>query len=187
LIICEILSVPDDVRRKELLEVLYNLHLWRGTSRIDRQIVEGLGHLAVMSGLSMPTLAKLIAEYVWQMCWHFVGPHQTNMDRNGIALVLRCADITESLASYNCLLQQHLGVLKTTLGTAENLFDVALWYKNEQIAKAILIIYKEAETACEEFSPGLMVLRRSAKGLTEKLNRSGVKWPMIARRLGRYT
>jgi len=192
LIICQILSVPDDARRKELLEIIYNLHLWRGTAQIDRQIVEGLGHLAVMSGLSMPGLAKQLAVYVWQMCWHFVGPHQVKMDRSDTSLVVRCADVIESLASYNCLMQQHLGVLKTTLGTAENLFDVALWYKNEQIAMAVLKIYKEALNASqsgepEEFPRGASTLRRSAKVVALKLKKSGTKWPKADRMLRAFT
>lgn len=191
-IICQILAVPDNARREELLEVIYNLHLWRGTPQIDQQIIEGMGHLAVMSGLSMPRLAKLLAVKVWQMCWHFVGPHQVKMDRLDISLVVRCADVLESLASYNCLMQKHLGVLKTTLGTAENLFDVSLWYKNEKIAMAVLNIYKEALRACqsgepEEFPLGARTLRRSARVLALKLKSSGTKWQKVNRMLGTFT
>jgi hypothetical protein len=187
-IICQILAAPDDARRKELLEVIYNLHLWRGTSQIDRQIIEGFGHLAVMSGLSMPGLARELALKVWEMCWHFIGPHQTRMDRTGSNLVARCADVIESLASYNCLMQQHVGVLRTTMGTAENLFDVALWYKNEKIAMAVLNIYSEALRACQsgepkEFPLGSSTLRRSAKVLAQKLKNTGLKWPKIDRML----
>ena len=188
LIICQILSVSDDARKKELLEVIYNLRLWRGTAQIDRQIVEGLGHLAVMSGLSLPGLAKQVAVYVWKMCWHFVGPHQVKMDRTDISLVVRYADVIESLASYNCLMQQHIGVLKSTLGTAEKLFDVALWYKNQQIAMAVLKIYKDALRACQsgepqEFPLGARTLRRSAKVLALNLKDSGTKWPKASRML----
>lgn len=191
-IICQILAAPDAARRKELLEVIYNLHLWRGTPQIDRQIVEGMGHLAVMSGLSMPGLAKQLAAKVWEMCWHFVGPHQVKMDRRGASQVVRYADVVESLVSFNCLMQQHLGVLKTTLGTAENLFDVALWYKNAKIAVAVLNIYKEALRACQsgepqEFPLGAMTLRRSAKVLALKLKRSGVRWPKADRMLRTFT
>lgn len=187
-IICQVLAAADEARRKELLEVIYNLHLWRGTPQIDRQIVEGFSHLAVMSGLDMPRLAKQLAVYVWQMCWHFVGPHQVKMDRVDTSLVVRCADVIESLASYNCLMQQHVGALKTALGTAENLFDVALWYKNEKIAIAVLNVYKEALSACQsgepkEFPLGASTLRRSAKVLALKLKNSGTKWPGVNRML----
>jgi hypothetical protein len=137
-----------------------------------------------MSGLSMPGLAKELAIKVWQMCWHFIGPHQTRMDRIGSNLVVRCADVIESLASYNCLMQQHVGVLRTTLDTAENLFDVALWYKNEKIAMAVLNIYSEALRACQsgepkEFPRGSSTLLRSGKILAQKLESAGLEWPKV--------
>jgi hypothetical protein len=187
-IICQTLAAPDNAHRKELLEVIYNLHLWRGTPQIDKQIIEGLGHLAVMSGLSMPGLAKEVALKVWQMCWHFIGPHQTKMDRLESNLVVRCADVIESLASYNCLMQQNVEVLRTTLCTAENLFDVALWYKNEKIATAVANIYREALRACEsgepkEFPLGISALRKSAKKIAKKLKSSGLKWSTVGRAL----
>jgi hypothetical protein len=187
-IICQILAAPNDTRRKELLEVIYNLHLWRGTPRIDNQIVEGFGHLAVMSGLNMPGLAKELALKVWQMCWHFIGPHQTRMDRLESNLVVRCADVIESLASYNCLMQQHVDVLRTTLGTAENLFDVALWYKNKKIAMAVANIYREALRACQngepkEFPLGVSTLRKSVKRIAKRLKCSGLKWSNVDRML----
>src|SRR5260370_17478654 len=187
-IICQVLATPNDARRKELLEVIYNLHLWRGTPQIDRQIVEAFTHLAFINRLDMPRLAKQLAMYVWQMCWHFIGPHQVKMDQIDTSLVVRCADVIESLASYNCLMQQHLGALKTALGTAENLFDVALWYKSEKIAIAVLNIYKEALSACQsggpkEFPLGGSTLRRSAKVLARKLEDSGTKWPKANRML----
>jgi hypothetical protein len=180
-IICQILATPDHARRKELLEVIYNLHLWRGTRQIDKQIIEGFGHLAVMSGLDMPRLAKELASKVWELCWHLAGPHQVKMDRTDSTLVVRCADVVESLVSFNCLMQKHLGVLKATLDTAENLFDVAVSYKNEGIAIAVLKIYTGGLKACategtQEFPQGCNLLRRSAKLLRRRLKSSGLKW-----------
>lgn len=36
LIICQILAASDDMRRKELLDVIYHLHMWRGSPKIDK-------------------------------------------------------------------------------------------------------------------------------------------------------
>jgi hypothetical protein len=171
-----------------LLELLYNLHMWRGTPQIDRQIIEGFGHLAAMSGLGTPHLARELAHRVWEICWHFVGPHHVKMDRNGFNLVVRCADVVESLATYNCLMQRDLCALRATLGTAENLFDVAVSYKNEKIAMAVLNTHKKALATCRreeapEFQRGSTVLLRSAKALSSKLKRSRLKWPNVVRTL----
>ena len=187
-IICQILATPDDSRRKELLEVIYHLHMWRGAPQIDRQIIEGLGHLAVMSGLGMPRLARELARKVWEICWHFVGPHQVKMDRIGFNLVVRCADVVESLASYNCLMEKNLGVLRATLATADNLFDVAMRYKKEKIAIAVLKAHSEALSACQhlegvKFRGGIGMLRKSATELDRRLKSSGLNWPRVVRTL----
>src|SRR5262249_28300966 len=134
IIVCQILSTPDHARRKELLEVLYNIHLWRSTPKIDKQIIGGFGHLAVMSGLSIPSLAKELAEKTWQLCWHFVGPHHMSMDKSGERFVIQCVDVVESLANFNCIVEQNLPALKAALASAETFFDVAIWYKRKAIA-----------------------------------------------------
>jgi hypothetical protein len=184
--ICQILATSDHARRKELLELIYHLHMWRGTPGLDKQIIEGFGHLAVMSGLGMPRLARELARKVWELCWHFVGPHQVKMDRIGFKLVVRCADVVESLASYNCIMERNLDALRATLDTAKNLFDVAISYKNEKIAIAVLKTHTEALKACQhleevEFRGGTSMLRKSAKVLDQQLTNSGLKWPKAVR------
>jgi len=91
-----------------MLELLLNLHLWRGTPPLDKQIIEGFGHLAFMSGIDMPRLAKEVATKLWEMCWQFIGPHQIEMDASDVKLVVRCADVAATLALFNCANQKNL-------------------------------------------------------------------------------
>lgn len=140
----------------------------------------------------MPHLAKELAYKVWELCWHFIGPHQVKMDQTGTQLVVRCADVVESLATYNCLMEKNPRVLRATLGTAENLFDVAMWYKNEKIAVAVLKIYREALNACRhmegvEFRLGVGILQKSANVLARNLKNSALKWPTVLRTLRAFT
>jgi hypothetical protein len=106
------------------------------------------------------------------------------MDRIDSSLVVRSADVIESLATYNCLMKQHLGALDAALETAENLFDIAIWYKNDKIAIAVLKVYTEGLKACgngnkNTFPGGVRALRRSAKISSRKLTESGLKWPRL--------
>ena len=110
--------------------------------------MEGFGHLAVMSGLGIPRLAKELAVKTWELCWYFVGPHQVAMDNSDMGLVIAAADVIESLASYNCLDTKDVAVLNAALATADKLFDLALWYKREKIGRAVLLIYKESLKCC---------------------------------------
>ena len=188
LVICQILATKEHARRKELLDVLMQLHLWRGTPNIDKQIIEGFGHLAVMSGLGIPRLAKELAVKTWELCWHFVGPHQVAMDNSDMRLVIAAADVIESLASYNCLDTKDVAVLNAALATADKLFDIALWYKREKIGRAVLLIYKESVKCCGienqvEFAEGKRVLLSSARRLARKLKDSRLKWITVEREL----
>ena len=187
-IVCQILASPSHARRRELLDVLYNMYLWRGTPRITKQIIEGLGHLAVMSGLSMPRLAKEVAIQVWQLCWHFVGPHQVKMDKSDEKWVIKCVDVVETVVDFNCLMEQDVPALRTGLDTAESLFDLSLWYKRQSIAKAVLKVYSESLRSCGvgravDFPSGVKALRLSAKKLLQKLRDSKLKYPSVEREL----
>ena len=188
LVICQILATKEHAHRKELLDLLVQLHLWRGTPKIDNQIVEGFSHLAVMSGLGVPRLARELANKTWELCWHFVGPHQVAMDSSDMGLVIASADVIESLASYNCIDTKSVAVLNAALTTAEKLFDIALWYKRDRIARAVLLIYTESLKCCSieeqvEFAEGKRVLLNSARRLARKLQESGLKWLRVERTL----
>lgn len=82
IIICEILAMKsNNPRIEDLINVLYEVHLWRGTKAIDSKILEGLEHLALMSGVGLPKVAALVSDLAWQMCWHFVGPKVVSMKK----------------------------------------------------------------------------------------------------------
>jgi hypothetical protein len=186
IIVCQILSTPDHARRKELLEVLYNIHLWRSTPKIDKQIVEGFSHLAIMSGLSIPTLAKELAKKTWKLCWEFVGPGHAKMDTSDERFVIQCVDVVESIAHFNCIIEQNLAALKAALASAETFFDIAIWYKRKAIAKAVLKVHSEAIRACafeNDFPTGVAALRRSLWKLSKRLAGSRLKWPEIDSKL----
>lgn len=101
LIVCDVLARRrDSARIKELLNLLWEIHLWRGGREVDDKIVEGLSHLALMSGLSSPTLASMVAEKLWEMCFHFAGPKDVPMDDEGERFVLRSIDALSTLTSF---------------------------------------------------------------------------------------
>lgn len=182
IIICEILACrPDNPRVEELLNVLYELHLWRGGQEIDRKIIEGLHHLALMSGLGSPRLATLVAEKLWQLCWHFVGPHEVNMDKKDEAQVLKCIDALETLAEFNCEFGHGRKAICSITEYAENLFEIGLWYSKKRIVNAIFQIYKKAIQGCFEeghieFPYGRRVLRKSARRLLGLLTEDRPSW-----------
>jgi len=186
LIVCQILSTTDHVRRKELLEVLYNIHLWRSTPKLDQQIIEGFSHLAIISGLSIPSLAKELAMKTWELCWHFVCPDYAKMDKSGERFAIQCVHVVESIAFFNCKNKQNLDALNASLASAEEFFNIAISYKRKAIAGAVLKIHSEAIRTFgfeKDFPTGAAALRRSVRKLSKLLASSRLKWPEIDSKL----
>jgi len=191
LIVCEVLACEADVgRAKELLDLLFNLHLWRGGPDIDRKIVDGLHHLALMSGLGSPKLAPLIAEKCWEMCFHFVGPKDVSMGKSDVAQILECIDALGTLAEFTCGYGRGRKAIASVAEHSENFLEVGLWYANRSIVNAVISAYGEALKECYsngelEFAYGRMELRRSVRRLQKLLAEERPTWAAQSSRLER--
>ena len=181
-IICDILArKPTDTRITELLNILYELHLWRGTREIDEKIVEGLHHLALMGGLSYPHIAGMVAEKLWEMCFHFVGPEYVPMKQDGEKYVLNCINALETLVEINCEFGHYRKATDMIAEHAEYFFEIGLWYSRKRIVNAVLRAYEKAIGACYsegkiEFNYGRTVLRRSTRRMRKMLEEEQNMW-----------
>jgi len=189
LIICGILACKRNSSRvEELINILYELHLWRGGPEIDEKIVEGLHHLALMSGISYPRIAVLVAEKLWEMCFHFIGPEEIEMDKTDYRYVLKCIDALETLAEFNAEFGHGKKAAEAIVETAENFFEIGLWYDSRAIANAILRTSKKALEACYEegilkFAFGRVVLRRSIRKVRKLIDEQRPEWNYQQRRI----
>jgi len=188
-IICEILACHRDRRRVgELLEVLYELHVWRGNREIDGKITEGLYHLAVMSGGWPGPVSELLPEKLWELCWHFVGPDDVPMDKHGSDHVLDCIDVLNALAEFTCLYGHGRKTLLSITEHAENLFEIGLWYARRRIANAVAGGYREALESCYSegklaWPHGRTTIRRSVRKLQKLLQEHQPDWRYQRQRL----
>jgi hypothetical protein len=186
LIVCEIICSKNASRQEELLEVLFELHLWRGSKEIDSKILEGLNHLALMGGLNSSRLTQLVAEKVWEMAFQFVGPKEVPMGKSDVAYILKCLDILECLADFGCGYSRGKKATETVAKKAENFFELALWYSKKKIAKAVLMVYRSGLGSCvfqgkNEFPSGTIVLKRSLRRILQLLRDEKAKWKEIDR------
>ena len=146
LIICEVLARRSDHQRAlQLLDLLFELHLWRGGRDLDNRIIDGLSHLALMTGLSYPRLSPRIAELLWEMSFHFVGPEDVEMDRSDEGCVVKCVDALETLGHFNCAFGHGHKAADAVTETAEQFMDVAVWYRRPKIARAARVIISEQD------------------------------------------
>jgi hypothetical protein len=189
LIICDILARKQNSSRvEELLNVLFELHLWRGGPEIDSKIVEGLHHIALMSGLSSPRIAAIVAEKLWEMCFHFVGPEDVDMDKKNQKYVLKCVDALETLGQFNSEFGHGRKAAQSIAESAENFFEIALWYDTKRVANAVLRGYEKTLRGCYEygkleFSFGRTVLRRSLRKIRRLLNEQHPQWKYQLQRI----
>jgi hypothetical protein len=189
--ICRILACGKEKRRQEeLLDTLYELHLWRGDKVIDAKIIDGMQHLAIMSGLSYPGLVELLAEKAWEMCWEFVGPDDVGMDKKDEKRVVKCADIIETLAEFNCEFAKGKKATVMISRSAERLFEIGVWYSKKSIVKAVLDAYEKGLDGCMEdrrikFRSGYMILRSSLLRLSRYVEPDKSVWREALSRRGR--
>lgn len=175
LIVCETLAVDTDKKRVgQLLEMLIQLHIWRGNRLLDNKIIEGLSHLALMGGLGSKYIAPLVADKLWEMCWHYVGPKEVPMTVAGQRYVLKCIDALDTLADFNFQFGRNQDASKKIVESVENFLELAIWYSRKPIAKAILKLYKTAQKSCLDGKPYktgkailLKSLRRTKKALVK--------------------
>lgn len=181
-IICEILATkPNNPRIEILIKVLFEIHLWRGTKSIDFKILEGLDHLALMSGLSPSKVAVLVSNLAWEMSWHFVGPDDVSMNKNDVEYVLKCINILNTLSSFNCEFGHGRKAEEAIVGNIENFFEQGLWYSNKKIVNTVIRVYGESLKNCYEknelkFAYGRTVLRKSVRKLQTLLKEEQKAW-----------
>ena len=181
-VICDILARRQNSPRvEELLNILYELHLWRGGPEIDAKIVEGFHHLALMTGISYPRIATLVAHKLWEMCFHFVGPDDVAMNKKDQKYVLNCVGALQTLAEFNCEFGHGRKAIESITENGENFFEIALWYNRRNIANTILRTYKKSIMACYEedkleFDFGRTVLRKSLRKIRKLLNEEQPEW-----------
>ncbi len=192
LIVCEILACKKDIARAgQLLDLLYELNLWRGSRQITNSIVEGLRHLALMTGLGSPRISGRVAETLWQVCWHFVGPEDVRMNKHDLALVLDCIDALGTLAEFNCMIGHGRDAAAITAEQLENFFKVGLWYGKQRIANGVIKACEEARKECYtrnkiDFRPGLISLRKSARKMRRWSIKEQPTWRKQIRRVERF-
>lgn len=182
IIVCETLAVSDrNARAKELLDLLYELHLWRGGHELDARIVDGLHHLAIMAGLSAPRIGVRVAELLWEMCWHFVGPKDVKMDKRDAVFVGSCASALGALIEFNCMEGHSRRVMVAATESAEQLFELGLWYDRPGICNAIIREYQKGLQSHgmgkdSKFPSGRRALRQSVRRLIRMVAEECPPW-----------
>jgi hypothetical protein len=144
LMVTDILASEGDVRRqRRLLDQLYQIHLWRGETLVRRNIVAGLGHLAVMAGLGGRALALMVAEKTWEICWHLAGPREVPWSAGDAQLVAGAVNAAGSVGHFNAFGDIDPTVGKAVCNALHNLALVGVAYKKRNVVDRVLFEIRE--------------------------------------------
>ena len=190
IIVCEILSLPPKSKRiKVLFNILYELNLWRGDKKIRDKILEGLGHLSIMGGLSQDSgFAKYIPSIVWQLCWHFVGPGEVPMSKDDYDYIKKCIDTLDTLGSFTCEFTTNKIVVSLLCENIEHLFEIGCWYERKMIVNQVINAFDKFFKGCYEndeapFKEGLKILNKSVDNLISIIEENELTWKKQLQRL----
>jgi len=148
IIICEALATNKPSRMKELLNVLFELHLYRGSDELSAKIVEGLHHLALMAGLNSSKLSVLVAEKLWEMCFHYVGPDEVPMTNRGRQFVSSCINALGILGDFSSGYVRKTEVTKAFCENIWNFLEIACWYNRQDLARQVVSAVSDARKSC---------------------------------------
>jgi hypothetical protein len=182
LVVCEVVALnPRSNRVPQLLDTLWELHLYRGSRGVDRTIMEGLKHVAMMSALRPSRLQALVAKKLWEMCFHFVGPEHVRMNQRDLAYVLDAIEGLETLASLNASVGQKADYIDDIMEAAQGFFEIGLWYQKTEIADKVIDLHAQAIDGCYDngvlrFTRGRPPVRRSLRELDGLLEGQREEW-----------
>jgi hypothetical protein len=126
---------------------------------------------------SKATLGTSIAESLWDMCFHFIGPHEVTMDASGQAYVLKCVEELGTLGTFNAEFGKRIATARAVVATAEKFFEMGLWYKRAAIINGVVQVYSDTLDGCFykktlAFRSGRDLLLSSLKRLLRLLAKS---------------
>lgn len=180
--VCEILALPrDDPRGRILLDKLYHLHIFRGDPDLDRTMIQGLQHLAAITGYSGNTLGERLPVSLWEMSADFVGPDMATMDEPSRENILACVQGVAGLLHFNALSGRKDSVLLPATAVLENFADLGDRYADKVIIDGVVSAHEAGLKAGREADPFFLrnqhELLASLSIIRERLEESnGGRW-----------
>src|ERR1700756_3298720 len=142
-----------------------------------------------MSGFESDAHGEEIAKTIYEMCWHFVGPHLVSMGKREANEILGFVDALNSLFFFTCSIGHREKIVRAIVSSAEQLFQIGLWYSNRETVNKVIEGYEEARDACYsdkrqlEFKVGLQSIYASINRIRRHLLKTKPQWSSELRRL----
>jgi hypothetical protein len=146
LTISEILSMKDnDPRIDEKLKTLYELNIFTGCRD---EILDSFFHLALMSSMSQPHTARILAETIPDLFLHLVGPKDVPLTKQYEEQVKHAINLLGIIGRFNGEFSKDIEVIKAACDNLFKLFDILNWYDSKDLKENILSELAQIKDAC---------------------------------------
>lgn len=184
---CEILAMEDgDPRIGEKLGTLHQLSIIAGCRG---EILDALFHLAIQSSMSQKQTAAMLAELIYELFYHFVGPDTIALGRDEMKHLEEGIELLGTIGHFNGEFSKDIEVIRAVCDNLYNMFEIATWYNLENIGTLVisklqktrescLIAYEETE---KPLIKGAQYVDKTIKRIQKLIQKQSIDWPSVQR------
>ncbi len=171
LTVSEILAMEDrDPRINEKLKTLYELNIFKGCTD---EILDSFFHLALMSSMSQPQTASILAETIPDLLLHLVGPEYVPLTEQGEKQVKQATSLLGTIGRFNGEFSKNIEVIRAVCDNLLKLFEIGTWYDSEDLQNIILSELTQIKNAClTAFGDDEKPLNEGAEYVDETIERT---------------
>lgn len=171
LTVSEILAMEDrDPRINEKLKTLYELNIFKGCTD---EILDSFFHLALMSSMSQPQTARILAKTIPDLLLHLVGPEYVPLTERGEKQVKQATSLLGTIGRFNGEFSKNIEVIRAVCDNLLKLFEIGTWYDSEYLQNIILSELTQIKNAClTAFGDDEKPLNKGAEYVDETIERT---------------
>ena len=182
---CEILAMNDgDPRIGEKLETLSNLNIIVGCTD---EILNTFFHLAVMSSMSQKQTAAMLANHIYELFPHLVGPDQVPLGPDDERRLEQGVKLLGTIGQFNGEFSKDIEVVRAACDNLYNMCEIVISYELEKIGTLIaselqkikescLVVYEDAEKPLKK---GAQYADRTAKKIYGLIRKRNIDWSSL--------
>jgi hypothetical protein len=163
---------------------MYEIYLWKG---YEKEFLDTFSHLALMSGLSMPKNATLIAKKIYEFNWHYVGPKEVPITQQGYKNIKKSVKILKTIGTFSGEFNRSKKVIMAVCDSLAEFHNIALSYKRKDLDISVLKALKEIKKACyvtyeenkKKFLVGIRVINNLLKVIKRDLIVNKQEWKEV--------
>ncbi len=182
---CEILAMDDgDPRIGEKLGTLSHLNIIVGCTD---EILDTFFHLAILSSMSQKQTAAMLANCIYELFPHLVGPDMVPLGPDDESRLERSVGLLGTIGQFNGEFSKDVEVIQAVCDNLYNVCEIAVWYNLEKIGALIISKLEKTKDSCliayedkeEPLTTGAQYADQTIKRIHELIRERSINWPSL--------